>query len=235
MQAAAPSVDRLTRPGIARGLAAGWPFALSGAVAGLLMGLVYRGLGLGWELALAFSTLVYSGTAQAVTAGMWREPLPIAAMTLAALAVSLRYLAMGAHLRQIFPGVPHRVMLPTLFLLGDAAWAMTATEAAKGRRDIGFLCGLNLAMAAGWIGGTLAGVLAAVVPPGPVAAAAGFLPLGYIAASLPAQWQGRATLPAWVVSAATAAAAVTVMPAGWAMLAGGAAGTAVAALRRDSI
>ena len=109
--------------GVQRGLAVGWPFLFSSGAIGLIMGVTYRELGLDGLHAFLLSALLYSGTAQAVTAAMWAQsPLPLAAMMLAILSVNARYLVMGANLRQIFSGVPLRRMLPALFLLADANW-----------------------------------------------------------------------------------------------------------------
>src|SRR5260370_26405801 len=84
-------------------------------------------------------------------------------MGVACVATNARYLVMGAHLRQLFPDVPRRLMLPILFLLADASWLMTVAEAERGRRDAGYLLGSSLPMAIGWIGGTPPGFC---FPPG---------------------------------------------------------------------
>ncbi len=61
----------MTAAGFRRGLIAALPFLLSNGAAGLVMGLTYKGLGLGAEHAILFSLLVYSATAQAITLSMW--------------------------------------------------------------------------------------------------------------------------------------------------------------------
>eukprot|EP01035_Chromulina_nebulosa_P069114 gene69114-94729_t len=121
------------------------------------MGVAYKGLGFGLVAAVAFSVFVYSGTAQAVTLGMWALPPPVAAMVLASVVTNARYLVIGAHLRQLFADVPRRMMLPVLYLVGDASWMMTVAEADRGRRDAGYLLGASLPMGLGWVGGTAVG------------------------------------------------------------------------------
>jgi hypothetical protein len=118
-----------TLAGLRRGLLAGLPFILSNGVAGVVMGVAYRGLGLDFTTAVLFSLIVYSATAQAVVLGLWALPPPVAVMMLACAATNARYLVMGAHLRQLFADMPRRVMLPILALLGDASWFMTVAEA----------------------------------------------------------------------------------------------------------
>ena len=216
-----------------RGFMAALPFIASNGVAGIVMGVAYRGLELGFTPAVLFSLVVYSATAQAVTLGMWALPPPIAAMVVACVATNARYLVMGAHLRQLFPDVPRRVMLPILFLLADASWLMTVAEAERGRRDAGYLLGASLPMAIGWIGGTALGYALPLKPHGPLAVAAAFLPLAFVAALLHTQWRGWQNLLPWTVSAAVGVAAASTIGPSWAMLIGGGAGALVGALGSD--
>ena len=197
------------------------------------MGVAYRGLGLGFAPAVLFSLVVYSATAQAVTLGLWALPPPIAAMAVACVATNARYLVMGAHLRQLFPDVPRRVMLPILFLLADASWLMTVAEAERGRRDAGYLLGSSLPMAIGWIGGTALGYALPLTPHGPLALAAAFLPLVFVAALLPTQWRGWWNLLPWSASAAIGLTVASTLGQSWAMLIGGGVGTLVSALSGD--
>jgi predicted branched-subunit amino acid permease len=223
-----------TAAGFRRGLLAALPFIASNGLAGMVMGIAYRGLGLDLESSVLFSLLIYSATAQAVTLGLWALPPPIAAMVIACIAVNARYLVMGAHLRQLFPEIRKRKMLPVLALLADASWLMTIAEADRGRRDAGYLFGSSLPMAVGWIGGTALGHIVPLQPAGPLAMAAAFLPLAFVVALLPSQWRGARSLLPWTVSAATAIAAAAVLGPHWAMLCGGATGTLVSALRGDN-
>jgi predicted branched-subunit amino acid permease len=219
--------------GFRRGLVAALPFIASNGMAGLVMGVAYRGLGLDLQSSVLFSLLIYSATAQAVVLGLWGVPPPIAAMVVACIAVNARYLVMGAHLRQLFPEIPKRRMLPVLALLADASWLMTAAEAERGRRDAGYLLGSSLPMAIGWIGGTALGHVVPLHPVGPLAVAAAFLPLAFIVALLPSQWRGQQSLLPWAVSGMAAIGTAVTLGPHWAMLCGGAAGTLVSAFRGD--
>jgi predicted branched-subunit amino acid permease len=222
-----------TTAALRRGLLAALPFILSNGFGGIVMGLAYRGLGLDFASALLFSLLVYSATAQAVTLGLWALSPPIAVMVLACFATNARYLVMGAHLRQMFPDMPRRAMLPILALLADASWMMTVAEAERGRRDAGYLLGCGLPMAIGWIGGTALGYALPLTPHGPLLVAAAFLPLAFVVVLLPTQWRGRWSLLPWSVSAAVGLAVAVTLGPSWAMLLGGGAGTLVSALRGD--
>jgi len=224
-----------TAAGFSRGLVAALPFVLSNGVSGIVIGVAYRGLGLDLATAAFFSTAVYSGTAQAVTLGMWSASPPIASMMIACVATNARYLVMGAHLRQLFADAPRRVMLPTLAILADASWFMTVAEAQRGRRDAGYLLGASVPMAVGWIGGTVLGHSLPIAPHGPLAPAAAFLPLAFIVTLLPTQWRGRQSLLPWAVSATIALAVASTVGPGWAMLLGGGVGTLVSAVRGDDV
>jgi len=223
----------LTAAGFRRGFVAGLPFLLSGAIGGVIIGVAYRGVGLDFTPAVLFSLVVYSSTAQAVTLGLWTMPPPILAMALACVVTNARYLVMGAHLRQMFPELPRRHMLPILFTLGDGSWMMTVAEAERGRRDAGYLLGCGIAMAVGWIGGTALGHAMPLRPGGALAVAAGFLPLAMVVTLLPTQWRGPRGLLPWSVAAAVGAVVTAAIDPSWAMLLGGGAGTLVGAARGD--
>jgi predicted branched-subunit amino acid permease len=222
-----------TLAGLRRGFVAALPFLLSNGVAGIVMGVAYRGVGLDFLAATLFSLVVYSGTAQAVTLGVWATPPPLAAMILACLGTNARYLVMGAHLQQTFADQPRRRMLPILFWLADASWLMSVAEEGRGRRDAGYLLGASLPMALGWVGGTMAGHALPLTPRGPLAVAAAFLPLSFVTALLPSQWQGARSVLPWTVAAAVSVGVSELGAPGWAMLAGGAAGTLLALLGKD--
>jgi predicted branched-subunit amino acid permease len=226
------ALPAFTGAGFRRGVVAALPFVASNGVAGMIMGVAYKGLGLGFLPAVLFSLVVYSATAQAVTLGLWTLPPPVGAMVAACAAVNARYLVMGAHLRQLFAGAPRRrVMLPILFLLADASWLMTSADAERhGGPDAGYLLGSSLPMAVGWIGGTALGYAFPWTPAGPLAAAAALLPLTFVVALLPSQWRGRKSVLPWAVSGVAALAAAGIVGPQWAMLIGGGVGTFVGVL-----
>ncbi len=222
-----------TSAGVRRGVIAALPFLASNGVAGVVMGVAYKGLGLGYVPTVMFSLAVYSATAQAVTLGMWALPPPVLAMVVACMATNARYLLMGAHLRQLFGDLPRRVMLPILFLLADASWLMTTADAKRSGPDAGYLLGASLPMAIGWIGGTAVGYQCPLKPGGPLTVAAALLPVAFVVTLLPTQWRGwKCALP-WIVSAGVALCVAHLIGPSWAMLVGGGAGTLVSVMRGD--
>ncbi len=222
-----------TAAGFRRGFLAGLPLILGSLLGGIVIGVAYKGLGFGLFAAIGFSAIVYSGTAQAVTLGMWGAPPPVAAMVLACVVANARYLVIGAHLRQLFADVPRRMMLPVLYLVGDASWMMTVAEADRGRRDAGYLLGASLPMGLGWIVGTGIGHAMPLALGGPLAVGAAFLPLGFVASLLPTQWKGMMSLLPWIASAGVAVAVAATLGGTWAMLIGGGVGTLICLMRGD--
>jgi predicted branched-subunit amino acid permease len=222
-----------TRAALRRGLIAALPFLFTNCIAGAVMGVAYKGLGLDIAAAMLFSLLVYSATAQAVTLGMWTLPLPIAAMVMACVATNSRYLLMGAHLRPLFGPLRKRVILPVLFLLADSSWMMTAADAERNGPDAGYLLGASVPMAIGWIGGTGLGYVLPIGPGGPLSAAAALLPAVFVVTLLPTQWRGTKSLWPWSVSAVTALLVLKFVGPSWAMLIGGGVGTTISMVSDD--
>ena len=70
--------------------------ALSVAIYGVVFGVLARGKGLEPLDVLAMSALVFSGTAQFIALDLWLPPLPIGALALTSLVVSLRFLLICA-------------------------------------------------------------------------------------------------------------------------------------------
>jgi predicted branched-subunit amino acid permease len=226
---------QLTFAGFRRGFIKASPFILSNGIAGVVMGVAYRGVGLGFVPAILFSVVVYSATAQAVTLGIWTSAPALIPMVFACIATNARYLLMGAHLHQLFGRLRKRVVLPILFLLADASWLMTTADAELTAPDAGYLLGTSLPMAIGWMGGTALGYGLPLAPGGPLAAAAALLPAAFIATLLPTRWRGKPTILPWTVSAAVAVGVSQALAPNWAMLVGGAIGTTVCMMRGDDV
>ncbi len=229
----APSRAPFTVVALRRGLIAGLPFLASYGVPALVMGVAYKGLGLGFVPAVLFSLLVYSSTAQAVTLGLWALPPPIAAFMLASVATNARYLVMGAHLHQFFGRFSKRLMFPILFFLSDASWILTATDAERSGPDAGYLLGSSLPGWIGWVAGTGIGYLLPLKATGPLAAATAVLPLAFVVTLLPRQWRGGRFVFPWLLSAAGGLIAAAWLGESWAMLVGGSVGTIYSLMRGD--
>jgi predicted branched-subunit amino acid permease len=228
---ASPSRPVFTVDAFRRGLISGLPFLVSYGAPAIVMGVAYKGLGLGVAPAVLFSLVVYSSTAQAVTLGLWALPPPLAAFMLASVATNARYLVMGAHLHQSFGQFPKRLMLPILFALSDGSWMLTTAEAERSGPDAGYLLGSSLPGWIGWVAGTGLGYLLPFKATGPLAAATAVLPLAFVVTLLPTQWRGGRFIVPWLISAAGGLIAAEWLGESWAMLAGGSLGALYSMMR----
>jgi predicted branched-subunit amino acid permease len=228
-----PSRPNFTADGFRRGLIAGLPFLVSYGAPAIVMGVAYKGLGLGIVPAVLFSLVVYSSTAQAVTLGLWALPPPVAAFMLACVATNARYLVMGAHLHQTFGRFPKRLMLPILFALSDGSWMLTTAEAERSGPNAGYLLGSSLPGWVGWVAGTGLGYVLPFKATGPLAAATAVLPLAFVVTLLPTQWRGGRFVVSWLISAAAGMVAAEWLGESWAMLAGGSLGALFSIIRGD--
>src|SRR5260221_45495 len=84
------SASPCTAVAFRQGFLAALPFIVSNGIAGIAMGVAYRGLGLGFAPAGLFSLVVYSAPAQTVTLGLLALPPPIPAVAIAWVAANLQ-------------------------------------------------------------------------------------------------------------------------------------------------
>ncbi|HZH28025.1 MAG TPA: AzlC family ABC transporter permease [Azospirillaceae bacterium] len=228
-------MDRWTN-GIGLGVRWGFPFAVSTGLYGAVFGWLCAQKGLPWHMAALMSATTFSGTAQLTTLQFWTEPLPIAAILVAAASVNARYIAMGAVLRPVLTPPSGRSNLGnygSLALLTDAAWLLTLRASESGRDPRGVLLGSSLVIYFGWVAGTVVGHRLPLASGGTVGLAAGFLALTMFAAMLPGLWRGVRDLPAWIVASIVAAVAQPWLGTGWAVLAGGFVGALTRMLSHD--
>jgi predicted branched-subunit amino acid permease len=197
------------------------------------MGIALKQIGFDLVMAVLFSGLVFSASAQAVAVQMWMLPVPIAAMAVAALGINARYLVMGAYLRELFQDVSPRRMIPTLLLLTDGSWMMAVAEAERGRRDVGYLLGISVALYVGWVAGTALGHALSFGMTGALAVGAAFLPVAMVVGALPSQWKSASNLLSWSVAAVVTLVAAIFIPGHWTMILGAAVGIAVAMAGAD--
>lgn len=235
--AATPSASgaRFTRSGVARGFRQAAPLGLGAVAFGAAFGILARNSGIsdgGAMLnALLMSILVYSGTAQMVGLELWNNQASMLAIWGATALVSIRYVLLGLTMRDWFPGLPGWVVYPTLFLTADQSWALTHAEMNGETRDTGVFLGSNLALSAGWIGGTALGVIAGGQIPDPPAWGLEFAATAAFIAILAGTWRGRSDIVPWLVAAGIALTTERVVPGQWFVLAGALSGSLVGAMR----
>lgn len=199
---------------------------------GLVVGLQAAGQGLSALEVTLMSLFVFAGTSQLVGLGAWGWPVPVLAVTLAAMVVNLRMAPMSAALSPMFNGLHGWRLWASLFTVTDHSFAMSVNEMRQGNRDAAVLLGMGIPTWLWWtscvtLGHALAGVMT-ISPTHPLI----FAGLATMAALTVTLWRGRADLLPWGVAGAVG---VALSQAGlatpWPVLAGAVAGSAVGAVR----
>lgn len=190
------------KPSFYSPIAARWTvgFALSSIGWGFAFGIAATSK-MSATFATVMSGVVFSGTAQLMAVEMWRSPLPVAAILLAALSVNARYLAMGATLAPIYAGRTGQGLIATA-LLSDASWVVALRAEEEGHDPHAALLTSNALMWLSWVGGTLGGAVAGYMLPELLLGVLGWLVLSLLAVLLPS------LVKRWKDAIAPAAAAV---------------------------
>jgi len=124
---------------------------------GVAFGVMAAATGLSvWE-SIVMSGWVSAGGAQMATLQAWADPIPLLAVCLTTLAMNARYMLLGAALRPWFGGLPAWQSYSSLFVMGDANWALSLREHADGRSDAAFLLGSGTVLWFVWVGSTAIG------------------------------------------------------------------------------
>lgn len=234
--AAGDAADAITfsYAGAKRGFLAVQPIAFGVFVYGVTFGLLATGSGLSTLEALLLSAGVYSGSAQTVAVGAIAGGSALAATALSVLLLNARYLFYSASMRAWLAPTGVARAYGSLFFLGDGNWILAMRARANGERDAAFLLGSGVAMYVAWIAGTaLAGATGSMLPR-PAVLGLDFLLVAFCAAmAIDAARHGRNATTAFVavVAAVVAILVDRYLSPGWAVVAAGVAGVAVAALR----
>jgi len=216
--------------GVWKGLKAGMTPAGGSVIYGVAFGLLADQAGLSMLATMAMSILVYSGSAQMVGLQAWGDPIPLATISAAIVAVNARYVLLGAALRPWFGRLPAIQSYGSLFFLGDGNWAPAMRAYQEGRRDAAFLLGAGLTMFAGWVGGTGVGHELGQVLGDTRRLGLDFILPGYFVVMAFGLWRGKADLLPLAAASIAALVAQHLIAGQWYMLIGAAVGSAAAAL-----
>lgn len=204
---------------------------VAGAVPfGLLLGSLAAKAGFSpLEMGL-MSALIFAGSSQFVAVEMWGHGAAGAAVAGSVLLVNLRHLLMGATLAPRLRGKPPGRVGVALFLMTDELWALALRRGEA--LTLAYWFGIGLTLYVAWLTSTVAGTLAGALISDPAAWGLDFTFIAVFLCLLAGVWKGRSSLPPWLASAAAALAVHALTPGGpWHILAGAAAGGAVAAWR----
>lgn len=145
-----------TRSTLRAGVRAGVPFAAAALVLAISFGVLAEPV-IGAGPALAMSVFVFAGSAQFASTAVLASGGGIAAATVAAILLNLRYVPMGIALAPSLRGGPLRRGAIGQAMI-DASWALASRGG--GRFDPVFMVGATLPAYPAWIAGTVVGVYA---------------------------------------------------------------------------
>ena len=212
------------------GAVANLPVAMSVAAYGSVLGVLAAQKNLAWSELLLMNLSIFAGSAQFVMVDMWAPPLPIIEISLAVLAINLRYLLIGASLNPLFrdKSIVHKSAV--MHFVADENWAVTMAAYRSGKATTGFLLGGGLCLLTVWCCGTLIGHGMGTAVRNPEAFALDFAFLAVFTALAVSLWRGRADIIPWIIAAAVAVLVERIIPGKWYIVAGGISGALAAAL-----
>jgi 4-azaleucine resistance transporter AzlC len=218
--------------GLAGGVRASAPVALSVFSYGLVFGVLGRQAGLSVRESLLMSAAVFAGSAQFIALSMWARPIPLATIVVTTLVVNLRHVLMGVALSPTLRSLPRPLAYISAFFMTDESWALTMGAVGTGRGGAGYFLGSGLAVYAAWVAATAVGRLLGNALRDPARWGLDFAFTTVVAALLAGLWKGRSDMLPWAVAAGVAMLVHAVVPGTWYILFGGVTGSLVGVLRR---
>ncbi|WP_108882472.1 AzlC family ABC transporter permease [Anderseniella sp. Alg231-50] len=208
----------ISAAGVRRGMRTMFALALFIIPYGMAFGVAAIDAGMPATHVVTMSVFVFSGAAQFASLELWTSA-SIISLLLVVLAVSARFVLLGASLSPWINRLSRPQRLAALAVLSDPNFADSLTAFKNHERDIGRLLGGGLVLWAAWIIGTAAGAVVGSSFGDLHRFGIDVLMPSYFAALLLAdwlsEWQGARTwLPA-VAAALTAILGLHVLPPGW--------------------
>lgn len=220
-----------SRAGVADGLRATAPLAVSVAAYGAVFGVLARQVGVTLAEAMLMNVFVFAGAAQLASLDQWAYPLPIAGIVVTVLLINLRLIMLSASMRPWLKTLPSRIVYPMLHILSDEAWAVAMTRYRNGARDAGIVLGCNLAIVLAWLPAVALGHVLGAAIGDPAALGLDFAFTAVFGAMLFGGYRSRFDLVPWGMSGIVAWFVWWLLPGTWYVIAGGLAGFLVAVLR----
>jgi len=219
--------------GVRRGMRKMFALALFIVPYGMAFGVAAIDSGMSATHAVAMSVFMFSGAAQFASLDLWSSA-SVVSLLLVVLAVSARFILLGASLSPWVNKLNRPQRLAALTMLSDPNFADSLNAFQNHERDIGRLFGGGLVLWAAWIIGTTVGAVIGETFGDLERFGIDVLMPSYFAALLLAgwlsEWQGRQTwLPA-VTAALVAVIGLHVLPPGWNIVGAAVAGGVVGGL-----
>ena len=195
---------------------------------GSVLGVLASQKGVSLLQLILMNLFLFAGSAQFVMIEMWQFPLPVFEMVLAAAVINLRYLLIGASLRQVFEGAGPAQRLLAIHLTADENWALTM--AARRTSPVGpsYLLGGGFCLMIVWGLGTIGGLLFGAAIHNPEVYALDFAFTAVFTALAAGLWRGRRDLLPWAVSVGLALISEALVPGKWYIIIGGLGGAVTA-------
>lgn len=206
------------------------PLALAATPFGLIFGAEALHSGLTPLEAILMSAVVFAGSAQFLSLGLWGEPAPWVAIGFAVLLVNLRHVLMAASIAGKMQTFRPWQRALAAFVLADEAWAMAERRALAGELTPAYYAGIGLTLYLWWLFVTACGTLIGSFIPDPYALGLDFaFPCVVICLVLGFAKDWR-ILPVIAASAVGALITTRLVDGPWFVLAGGFCGMIAAVL-----
>ena len=204
------------------------PFVAVSLPIGLLFGTLAAAKGLSPLEAALMSSTMFAGAAQFVAIDLWRDPAPWGLLILSAFIVNLRHVLMSISLARhmsLFSPLGRPI---AMFFVVDEIWALAERRALTGPLPPAYFWGMGAALWLQWVVGTAVGAVLGQTLGDPAAYGFDFAFTALFICILAGFWRGPGTGAVLAASAVTAAATRLAVPGAWYIMAGAAAGMAMA-------
>ncbi len=225
------------RSEIIKGCAANLPVAASVTAYGSVLGVLAAQKQISLAELMMMNLSIFAGSAQFVMVDMWAPPLPVVEITLAVLAINLRYLLIGASLQPVFQGKSLAHKCAVMHLVADENWAVTMTAHRQGGASTYFLLGGGLCLIFAWCAGTVTGHGLGAAVQHPEAYALDFAFIAVFTALTAGLWRGRTDILPWLAAGMLAVITEKLFPGKWYIVVGGIGGALCAVIphnRKDA-
>lgn len=210
------------------------PFVAAALPMGLLFGTLAAGKGLSPLEAALMSATVFGGAAQFVAIDLWRDPAPWGLLTLTALIVNIRHVLMGTSMARHMGEFRPRWRPVAMFVMVDEIWAVAERRALQGPLPPAYYWGMGAVMYTQWVIGTTVGAVLGQTLGDPATYGFDFAFTAMFICILTGFWRGLRTGAVLAASGLAAAATFLAVGGAWYIMAGAAAGLAVAVVLADA-